>query len=60
MAEQEKKPGGADSKKKKFYGGRFTKGATTGRSPYKGKVQGLESNTFYVGASSDPANLASR
>ena len=25
MAEQEKKPGGADGKKKKFYGGQFAK-----------------------------------
>jgi hypothetical protein len=55
MAEQEKKPGGADGKKKKFYGGRFTKGATTGRSTYKSKVQGLENDTFNVGASSNPA-----
>ena len=58
MGEQEKKPGGADERKKKFYGGRFTKGATTGRSTYKSKVQGLENNTFDVGALSDPAKFS--
>ena len=57
MAEQEKKPGGADDKKKKFYG-RFAKGATLGRSTYKSKVQGLESNIFNVGASSSPAKFS--
>ena len=57
MAEQEKKPGGADGKKKKFYRW-FAKGATLGRSTYKSKVQGLESNTFDVGASSDPAKFS--
>ncbi len=58
MAEQEKKPGGSDSKKKKFYGRRFAKGATTGRSTYKSKVQGLENDTFNVGASSNPAKFS--
>ena len=58
MAEQEKKPGGADERKKKFYGERFTKGAMTGRSTYKSKVQGLENDTFDVGASSDPAKFS--
>ncbi len=58
MAEQEKKPGGADGKKKKFYSGRFARGATTGRSTYKSKVQGLESDTFDVGASSNPAKFS--
>ena len=58
MAEQEKKPGGADGKKKKFYGGRFAKGATTGRSTYKSKVQELENNTFDAGASSNPAKFS--
>ena len=55
MTEQEKKPSGVDERKKKFYGGRFAKGATTGRSTYKSKVQGLENDTFDDGASSDPA-----
>jgi hypothetical protein len=53
MAEQEKKPDGAEGKKKKFYGGRFTKGVTAGRSTYRSKVWGLENNTFDVGALSD-------
>jgi hypothetical protein len=56
MVEQEKKPGGADNRKKKFYG-RFARGAA-GRSTYKSKVQGLENNTFDVGASSNPAKLS--
>ena len=49
MVKQEKKPGGADGKKKKFYG-QFAKGVTLRRSTYKSKVQGLESDTFDVGA----------
>ncbi len=56
MAEEEKKPGGADNRKKKFYG-RFAKGAA-GRSTFKSKVQGLENNTFDVGASSNPAKFS--
>jgi hypothetical protein len=55
--EQEKKPGAADGKKKKFYG-QFAKGATLGRGAYKSNVQGLESNTFDVGVSSDPAKFS--
>jgi hypothetical protein len=58
MTEQENNPGGANGKKKKFYGGRFAKGATAGRSTYKSKVQGLENNTFDVGALSDPAKFS--
>ena len=58
MAEQEKKPGGADGKKKKFYNGRFARGATASRSTYKSKVQGLKNDTFDVGASSDPAKFS--
>ena len=57
MAEQEK-PGGADGKKKKFYNGRFARGATASRSTYKSKVQGLKNDTFDVGASSDPAKFS--
>jgi hypothetical protein len=56
MAEEEKKPGGADNRKKKFYG-RFAKGAA-GRCMYKSKVQGLENNTFEVGASSNLAKFS--
>jgi hypothetical protein len=37
MAEEEKKPGGTDNRKKKFYG-RFAKCAAS-RSMYKSKVQ---------------------
>ena len=57
MAEQEKKPGTADGKKKKFYR-QFAKEATLGRGTYKSKVQGLECNTFNVGASSDPTKFS--
>jgi hypothetical protein len=56
MAEEEKTPGGADNRKKKFYG-RFAKGVA-GRSMYKSKVQGLENNTSNVGASSNPAKFS--
>jgi hypothetical protein len=56
MAEEKKKPGGADNRKKKFYG-RFAKGAS-GRSTYKSKVQGLENNTFNVRVSSNPATVS--
>jgi hypothetical protein len=56
MAEEEKKPGGADNRKKKFYG-RFAKGAAN-RSMYKSKVQGLENDTFDVGASSNPTKFS--
>lgn len=59
MADEEKKPGVADGKKKKpHYNGRFARGTTTGRSTYKSKVQGLENDTFDVGASSDPAKFS--
>ncbi len=50
------KPGGANNRKKKFYG-RFAKGAA-GRITYKSKVQGLENDTFDVGASSNPAKFS--
>ena len=58
MAEQEKKPGGTDGKKKKFHRWGFARGAMTGRSTYKSKVQGLENDTLDVGASSDPAKFS--
>ncbi len=54
MAEQVKKPGEGYGRKKKFYR-QFPKGGMVGRSTYKSKVQGLENNTFDVGASSNPA-----
>ncbi len=56
MVEEEKKPGGADNRKKKLYR-TFAKGAA-GRSTYKSKVQGLENDTFDVGASSNPTKLS--
>jgi hypothetical protein len=56
VAEEEKKPGGVDNRKKKFYG-RFAKGAA-GRSLYKSRVQGLENDTFNIGASSNPAKFS--
>jgi hypothetical protein len=55
MAEEERKPGGADNRKKKFYG-RFEKGAA-GRSMYKSKVQGLENVTFDVGVIKQPSKV---
>jgi hypothetical protein len=55
LAEEEKKPGGADNRKK-FYG-RFAKGVA-GRSTYKSKLQGLENNTSDVGALSNPAKVS--
>jgi hypothetical protein len=58
MAEQEKMPGGADGKKKKFHRGGFARGEMTGRSTYKSKVQGLENNTLDVGASGDPTKFS--
>jgi hypothetical protein len=56
MAKEEKKPGRADNRKKKFYG-RFAKGVAD-RSTYKSKVQGLENDTFDVGTSSNPAKFS--
>ena len=47
-----------DGKKKKFYTGRFARGAVAGRSTYKSKVQGLENDTFDVGTSSNPAKFS--
>ena len=49
---------GLTEKKKKFYGGQFARRAKAGRSTYKSKVQGLENDTFDVGASSDPAKFS--
>jgi hypothetical protein len=40
MAEQEKKPGGVDGKKKKFHSGGFARGAMISIIRYKSKVQG--------------------
>jgi hypothetical protein len=57
MAEQEKKPGEGDGKKRSSTG-EFAKGEMVGRSTYKSKVQGLENNTFDVGALSDPAKFS--
>ncbi len=54
--EQEKKLSEADNRKEKFYG-RFAKGAAC-RSTYKSKVQGLENDTFDVGASSNPTKFS--
>jgi len=56
MADQEKKPGGGNGRKKKLYR-RFAKEAAVGRSTYKSKVQRLENNKFDVGASSDPTKF---
>ncbi len=57
MADQDKKPAGAENKKKKFYG-RYAKGMAAGRFTYKSKVAGLEDNTFNVGAASDPIKFS--
>ena len=58
MTEQEKKPRGATEKRGSSTAGNLQKRATTGRSTYKSKVQGLENNTFDVGASSNPAKFS--
>ncbi len=57
MADQDKKPAGAENKKKKFYGP-YAKGMAAGRTTYKSKVAGLEDDTFNVGAASDPAKFS--
>ena len=57
MADQDKKPVGAENKKKKFHG-RYAKGMAGGRTTYKSKVAGLEDDTFDVGAASDPAKFS--
>ena len=58
MAEQDKKPGGTDGKKKKFHRGGFAREAMTGRSTYTSKVQGLENGTFDVGASNNSVKFS--
>ena len=57
MADQDKKPAGAENKKKKFYG-QYAKGMGAGRTTYKSKVTGLEDDTFDVGAAGDPAKFS--
>ncbi len=57
MADQDKKPAGAENTKKKFYG-RYAKGMVAGRTTYKSKVAGLEDDTFDMGAASDPAKFS--
>ncbi len=57
MADQDKKPAGAENKKKKIYS-RYAKGMAGGRTTYKSKVAGLEDDTFDVGAASDPAKFS--
>ncbi len=57
MADQDKKPAGAENKTKKFYS-RYAKGMASGRTTYKSKVAGLEDNTFNVRAVSDPAKFS--
>jgi hypothetical protein len=54
MADQDKKPAGAENKKIKFYG-QYAKEMAAGRTTYKSKVAGLEDNMFDVGAASDLA-----
>ncbi len=56
MADQDKKPAGAENKKKIY--GRYAKGMAAGRTTYKSKVAGLEDDTFDVGATSDPAKFS--
>ncbi len=56
MADQDKKPAGAENNKKTC--GRYAKGMAAGRTTYKSKVAGLEDNTFNVGAASDPAKFS--
>ncbi len=56
MADQDKKPAGAENKKK--FCGLYAKGMVAGRTTYKSKVAGLEDDTFDVGAASDPAKFS--
>ena len=56
MADQDKKPAGAENKKKIY--GRYAKGMAAGRTTYKSKVAGLKDDTFNVGAASDPAKFS--
>ncbi len=56
MAEQEhKKP--ATTRRSKWHGNRYGRGIQVGRGNYKSRVEGLEDNTFDVGASSNPGKF---
>ena len=56
MAEQEKKTATAARRKNHRFGNRA--GQSGQKSTYKSKVNGLEEDTFDVGASSDPAKFS--
>ena len=56
MAEQEKKPTIAARRKNHRFGARA--GQSGQKSTYKSKVNGLEEDTFDVGASGDPAKFS--
>jgi hypothetical protein len=57
MAEQEqKKP--ATTGRSKWRGNRYRRGNQVSRGNYKSRLEGLEDNTFDVGASSNPVKLS--
>jgi hypothetical protein len=57
MAEQEqKKP--ATTGRPKWCGNQYRRGNQVSRGNYKSRLEGLEDNTFNVGASSDPAKFS--
>ena len=57
MTEQEQKEAGNPKKQGRYRGNRYSRGGQAG-ARYKSKVDGLEDDTFDVGASSDPAKFS--
>ena len=57
MTEQEQKEAGNPKKQGRYRGNRHSRGGQAG-ARYKSKVDGLEDDTFDVGASSDPAKFS--
>ena len=57
MTEPEQKVVGNPKKQGRYRSNQYSRGGQAG-ARYKGKVEGLEDNTFDVGASSDPAKFS--
>ena len=57
MTEQEQKEAGNPKKQGRYRGNQHSRGGQAG-ARYKSKVDGLEDDTFDVGASSDPAKFS--
>ena len=57
MTEQEQKEAGNPKKQGRYRGNRHSRGGQAG-ARYKSKVDGLEDDTFDVGASSNPAKFS--